>query len=211
MKNTELSFNLIAHAFNAHNSDLTEALTLDSIAEILDHIESINLGCVDWVSDVTVYDNDEAYIDSLDGSPLGNHTVYNLTEQNHVVVVKTPSNDSKEEAAEDDTLYYDYLKHRLLSAYPSIVNTNWMVEKLARHIDEVAPGVPVTPAYLDEHLELYNSVAEFIGKSLMNNGMNQTASASLIYDEKAVVENYNLLKLSLKPGGRVARMRTTVL
>lgn len=194
----QLSFKLIAHAFNAHNEDLKEPLSLQSVQEIMDHIEHRNLGCVDWVSDVEVYDDAEAYFDSLDGSPLTNQTVCNLSEQNHVVVVKHPSKMDTNGASTDK--YREYLTERLLDAYPGILNTKWMVDQLVEYIDHRLPGFHVTPTYLDNNLEFYHSLNQFDDKVARTEDKPQ-----LRYVDN-VMEAYNLVSLSLLPGGRVARL-----
>ena len=198
----QLSFKLIAHAFNAHNENLKEPLSLQSVQEIMDLIEHRNLGCVDWVSDVEVYDDDEAYFDSLDGSPLTAQTVFNLTEQNHVVVVKHPSKMETEGNSNDK--YRAYLTERLLDAYPDVARTEWMVEKLVEYIDHHSPGFHITKTYLDNHLEFYQSLNQFIN---MIERIENTPQDR--YTDR-VMETYNLVSLSLLPGGRVARLTPSV-
>lgn len=198
----QLSFKLIAHAFNAHNEDLKEPLSLQSVQEIMEHIEQRNLGCVDWVSDVEVYDDDEAYFDSLDGSPLTNQTICNLSEQNHVVVVKHPSKMETEDTNTDK--YRAYLTERLLDAYPGILNTEWMVDKLVEYIDHRFPGFHITKTYLDNHLKFYHSLNQFT--DMMAKYENKPKLRHVVN----VMEAYDIVSLSLLPGGRVARLTPPV-
>lgn len=198
----QLSFKLIAHAFNAHNENLKEPLSLQSVQEIMEHIEHRNLGCVDWVSDVVVYDDDEAFLDSLNGAPLINQTVCNLSEQNHVVVVKHPY--KMETEGSSTNKYRAYLTERLLDAYPDIVNTEWMVDKLVEYIDHHSPGFYITKTYLDNNLKFYQSVNQFTAM------MEKYENKPKLRYVANVMEAYDIVSLSLLPGGRVARLTPPV-